>query len=460
MKKTYLSLPKKSTSFLPKTSLPFARAAAYRSDGGGGDDDDDDDDEDARKQLLKKIKSEVSRQLENRATKEEVSKIMSSFKELETKLPIEAIRAMADEKEGVMAKLVAQGLEIQRLKDAAKETGADMSVRGQIKGWMDKNKESISKIRSGTKADLEPLSIQMNTRALASPMTPATVMPGGKTYLTKTEVQSGIVDVMREDTVFWNFLTKGTTGAETYVWINKKPKEGSAAWLAPGVLKPGISFTINAEISNAKKIAVNEKMATELLQDLEGFSSWVEDELYRSLMEKVNETLMTATASSTVPAGVQTLSVPYGLTGVKTTNPNNYDAIKAAVTQLKVGKFKGRIICFVNPIDYANMVMTKAQSQGQLFIPPATGADIVEDNLVPVGYFQLVAMDYYKVLIYKAYTMSYGWENDDFTKNLVTVIGEMRLHQFHSENHDGFAIYDTFENVIAAITDAGVTPGP
>jgi hypothetical protein len=46
-----------------------------------------------------------------------------------------------------------------------------------------------------------------------------------------------------------------------------------------------------------------------------------------------------------------------------------------------------------------------------------------------------------------------GFENDDFTKNLVTYVAEMRVHSFVSDNDAGFAIYDTFDNVKALIEE-------
>ena len=196
-----------------------------------------------------------------------------------------------------------------------------------------------------------------------------------------------------------------------------------------------------------------EQVATELLQDIDGFASWVEQELTYQLKAKLNTTLMTGTASSTVPAGIQTISSAYTLTTVKTTNPNNWDAIRACVAQLRSGNLEGVVTAFLNPVDYANMVLTKAVSQGQIFMPAETGATIVEDNNIPVGYVQVALLDYYKVLIYKDFSMAFGWENDDFTKNLVTVIAEMRIHQFFSENHTGAFIYDTLDNVKTAITE-------
>ena len=106
------------------------------------------------------------------------------------------------------------------------------------------------------------------------------------------------------------------------------------------------------------------------------------------------------------------------------------------------------------------MDLSKASDSGVYLLPPFTsqngqmiaGAKIVEDNNIPVGYIQAGFMKYYRVLIYKDYSVSYGWENTDFTDNLITVIGEMRLHQFFNTQYTGAFVYDTFENVKNAIT--------
>ena len=104
-------------------------------------------------------------------------------------------------------------------------------------------------------------------------------------------------------------------------------------------------------------------------------------------------------------------------------------------------------------------------STGIYLLPPFTtadgkkisGATIVEDYNVAIGYVQVAMLDYYKIKIYKDYAVSMGWENDDFTKNLITFIGEMRLHQYFSENYTGAFIYDSFADIIAAI-DANPAP--
>lgn len=468
MKKTYLNLRAINMHRAPKlqcrrmfgtTPDSFRAGAAYKSD---GDDDTDDGSEQAL--LLKRINSSVAKQLATRATSTEVKIVADQLQELlkgkdgKTDFPIEALRSMADEKTGVLHMITEQGIALQQLKTTIQAQPKDMSIRSQCQSFLDKNKETIDKIKNGggisAARSLPEFEVNLNVRAAANPMLPTTVTPGGTAYVNRFEIQPGINELLRPEPTFWDFIKKGSTNSETYRWLNKTPTEGAAAFIAPGVYKPAISFGIEVEVSNAKKVAVSAKMATELLEDIDGFETYVTDELYYQLMQKVNDTLQgNGAGTTTIPEGLQHMSIAYdALTGVATTNPNFWDVIKAMVTMLRVTRFRGQIVAFVNPVDLANGVMTKAQNQGQLFIPPVTGAMIVEDLNIPLGYVQVVALDYYKLLIYKGFRMAWGWENDDFTKNLVTVIGEMRLHQFHSSNYDGFAIYDSIANVEAAIT--------
>lgn len=391
--------------------------------------------EEQEKLLLDKIKASVSESMETKSVELKAS----------MQAEIDALKNKPDTSEALKTELIAISAELKALKESSSKPEEIKGLRPALKSWVKENENAINAIKAGQKADLTPLNVKLN-----SPMTPSNTY-NSSSYLPKIEYQNDANEIVRVMPTFWDYIKKGRTNSAAYVWVNKKNPEGAAGFIGPGVAKPGVSFEIATEISNAKKVAASEKCAIELLEDIEGMASWIEQEIEYQVKYKVNTTLMTGTASSTVPAGIQTISVPYSLTTVETNDPNNWDAIIACVAQLRSGNLKGMVTAFVNPVDHANMILTKATSQGQLFVPAQTGVEIVEDNNVPVGYVQVALMDYYKILIYKDLTISYGWENDDFTKNLVTVIGEMRLHQFFSENHTGAFIYDTFENIKTAI---------
>ena len=461
MTKSYLAFPARKTSYLPKFNTRRFRnqsfaMAAYKSDGEGAAEED----KRTQEELLTKIQSAVEKSLETRASKEELVAIREAQKKELDGIPLEALRAMADDKTGVMSILAKQGLEISRLNQSLGDAPKDMSIRSQVERWQKANEVQLRKVMAGDSKDVPSFDLQL--RAVASPMLASTVNVGGSPYIGRVEVAPGITDYLRFPNTFWDFLTKGSTNASTYVWVNKSVTEGAAAFIAPGVLKPGISFSLSAENSVAKKIADSAKASTELLQDIDGMTSFIEQELRVQVMLKVNSTLMDSVGTSTVPTGIKQLSVAYTLATVKTTNPNDMDALRAVVAQLRSGKIQGAITIFINPIDSANMDMAKATTSGVYMLPPfvtadgktVSGAAVIEDPNVPVGIIQAGFMQYYRILIYKDFTVAWGWENDDFTHNLVTAIGEMRLHQFFNDMYTGAFVRDTFANVIAAITAA------
>lgn len=463
MTKGILTLPKRHISYLLKMSTRRFPSGfhnrAYRSDGGkGGKTETDEEDKRDELELLTAIDERITKALETRATKEELEAIRKDIPTEFKGMDIEKLRAMADDKTGAMTMLAAQGLELQRLKTQMASQPEDLSIRSQVAKWHEKNKEAITQIRAGKKQELPELEI----RAVASPMSFVSVNATSSPYIGTTTIESGVNELVRPLPVFWDYIVKGRTNSNTYGWVNKTPTEGAASFIAPGVLKPGISFGLVAETSVAKKIADSAKTTTELLDDIDGMVTFIEQELKYQVMIKVNSELMVSPGSSVRPTGIQALSVAYTTATIKTINPTYMDAIRAVVGQMRSGWLTGDITVFVNSIDAANMDLSKAQDSGVYLLPPFStangktigGATIVEDNNVPVGSIQGAFLRFYRILIYKDFTVSWGWENDDFTKNLVTAIGEMRLHQFFNDIYNGAFVFDTFANVIAAITPA------
>ncbi len=363
---------------------------------------------------------------------------------------------LGEDDKGIRSILKAQGDAIAQLKVSGNQRVEDMSVRSQVAAWMEKNQKAIDGVREGTRAELPQLQIRA-----AITMTDAASL-GGSAYLPRPQVQPGVIDLVRTQPTFWDRLTKGRTNANPYIWVNKTNKQGSAAFIGEGVLKPLASFELSTETSVPKKVAERMKASTELLYDVDGMTSLIENELRFEVMVAANAAVLTGVASSTNPKGVTqyaSLFTLTTLTGVPT--PNNSDAIRAAIAQLQVLNFGSNLTAYINPIDAANMELSKG-SNGQYVLPPFTSADgriiagvpVIVDNNIDVGYLLIGDMTKYKVLMYQDFYVQWGWENDDFSKNLITIIGEMRFHQWVSTNWTGAFIYDTFANIKTAILAA------
>lgn len=331
------------------------------------------------------------------------------------------------------------------------------SLRGQLKKWAEANKSSIEAIKSGEMRSLSPLELRVPFT-----MTVAAVNSGSSVYLPNSgAIQGSVNDLNRVQPTFWDRLTKGRTRLNPYVWVNKTNKQGSADFIGEGVLKPLVSFELTTETSVPKKVAERMRVSTELLYDIDGMQSLIENEIRYEIRKHANDAVLTATASSTDPAGVTTLASAFTLTTIEAGGTPTYvDAIRAAIAQLQSLNYTTNIVAFVNPIDAANMDLSKSADDGHYLLPPfvsqsgllVAGVPVVVDNNIAVGNLLIGDMSKYKILMYEDLTIKWGLDSDDFSKNLVTVIGEMRFHQFFGANDTGAFIYDSFADIVAAIT--------
>lgn len=329
------------------------------------------------------------------------------------------------------------------------------NIRESIEAFVEANRDTIEAIRRGEQRPLPEMRVAVT-------MTVAQTNVGSSPFLPNSGgIQGSINDLVRTRPTFWTRLQKGRTNLNPYVWANKTNKQGNAAFIGEGVLKPLASFEIAVESSNAKKVAERFRVSTELLNDVEGIQSLIQDEARFEVETAANTAVLTGTASSTSPAGVTTIASAFTLTTIEVEDPNNFDAIRAAIAQLTSLNFDRDIVAFMNPIDVANMELSKG-TDGHYLLPPFTSADgttikgvtIIEDNNIAVGNLLIGDMTKYRILMVEDFVIKWGYDSDDFSKNLITMIAEMRFHQFMSANHTGAFIYDSFADIKTAIAAA------
>ena len=328
-------------------------------------------------------------------------------------------------------------------------------IETQIRAWQEANKETIAAVLRGEQRSLPQIEFRDD------PMTIATVNAGSSVYLPNAGANLELNDLVRTRPTFWSRLRKGRTNLNPYPWANKTNKQGAADFIGEGVLKPLASFDIVVESSTAKKVAERFRVSTELLQDWPGMRSMIENEARFEVETHANTAVISATASSTDPAGITTLASAFTLTTIEAGGSPSYsDAIRAAIAQLTSLNFNTDIVAFINPIDGANMDVAKSEDDGHYLIPPfvsangtvVKGVTVLEDNNIPVGNLLIGDMTKYKIDMVEDLVVRWGYDSDDFSKNLITMICEMRFHQRFSSNHTGAFIYDSFADIIAAIT--------
>lgn len=346
-------------------------------------------------------------------------------------------------------KLAEVGLQLKAAMDI-KTQDLKKTIAQELREHKEKNKELWEKMKSPGAPSFE---IEFKTAATML----ETTHTGAGTYFPAVSIEPGFVDLARQQPSLLTYVNYTGTGSRVIVWVEKTNVDGNAGWIAEGVVKPLIDFEWKTTSSTAKKVADKIKVSTEMLDDIDFLAGEISNELKYRVDMAVDAAILSGAGGDSI-YGITHWASAYALTTVKTSKPNNYDAILAGATQIKNLYFTPNY-AFINPIDATNMEMTKIDD-GMYVIPPFSTADgkrisglrVIESPAIPVGYLLIGDMSRCKVRELKSFAVTVGWVNDDFELNLVTMIGERRMHLFIADNDTAAFVYDTFDAIKTAIT--------
>ena len=254
-------------------------------------------------------------------------------------------------------------------------------------------------------------------------------------------------------------LNKGGTTLRTIYWINQKDKDGACAFIEEGELKPPDDWEYFQESSQVRKIAGSGKISMEILRDFAqgDFEREVRMILQRNLYHNLDEQLLNGNGVYPNPTGILTVAGTYLGTGIDGTIklPNNADAIRACMLQMNLLEYTPDVV-FMNPTDITSIHLEKTTDGNYIRLQVENviqGLRVISTSRIPPGKFLLMDTMWWIITILDEFSLRFGWENDDFTRNLVTVIAELSLHSFHISIHSGSMIYDEYD-VIKALIEA------
>uniref|UniRef100_UPI004056C62C phage major capsid protein n=1 Tax=Alistipes sp. TaxID=1872444 RepID=UPI004056C62C len=393
---------------------------------------------------------------------EELKKSLDEFAE-EMKKGLVTPAALDEKLKGITARIeeLAKSEDVAELKAALKEQGEALqllkkgrksqenTVDEQIKAFIE-NPDNIAKAKGG-----------QGVAGVIKVKDAGAILTSGSSQaisLVNTEVDRTIHSTPTEENAVFARVSKGATSSPNIAWVNRVNGEGGAAFIAEGTLKPLKEWSYEGELSTAKKAAVSTKVSTEMLSDAPFMRSEIDRLLREDLMQEVNAKILTGNGEGVEPKGITSGAAGYAVTALNgaVERPNYGDAIRAAILQIRQLNFKPNTL-FINPADKALIDLTKDNTGHYISAEIQalfSGVVIVETTNVDAGKFLLMDSSRWHVRPYENLTIRYGFEDDDFRKNLVTVIAEMRLHSYQSSVDAGSIVYDSFATVMAAIEKA------
>lgn len=273
---------------------------------------------------------------------------------------------------------------------------------------------------------------------------------GAGTYLPVPQFIPGVTPIIANAADIIPLCNVAGCTSPLLVWVEKKNPDGTCVVTAEGVTKPLLDFDFDPNTSTALKYPGKMKVSTEALEDIPFMESEINTELKRAV---------DLAADTAVMAYIAGRASAFTLTTVLTTKPNNADAIRAAIAQIKSLNHNATV-AVLNPIDAANMDLEKSD-EGMYVLPPFTTGDgqtikgirVVESNQITQGYVLVGDMSKVRVFVYKPFRISMGWVDGDFEDNLVTIIGETRIHYYIEDAYTTALVYDALSDIKTAITE-------
>jgi HK97 family phage major capsid protein len=361
------------------------------------------------------------------------------------------LKELSDGNEAKFAEMLeaakAQGEELRKLKEnkqPAARVGLKEAIKNELKSKFEGKTidEVKAMIGAGVKIEIKAAS----------------------TFLTSThttgQVQTFEVDPMldaapKKKLFLRDIIGVTSTGSETMIVREKYNEDGDATWVAEGSIKSLVDFDMRTQTYHAKQVSATTEVGENSLADINDLMAEIENEIIYEINEKEQHGELFGTGGANDPVGLTVCASAFVITSMNdVVDPNRMDALVAADTQLKTLNFAGNFVA-INPIDAALMKLSKDDS-GAYLLPTdrqeLVGYRVIESNDIPVGSFLLGDSTKTNIKDYQSIQITFGYSGTGFADGVVTIRGSKRVHAYtKTQNHNAF-VYDTFANVIAAIT--------
>ena len=360
-----------------------------------------------------------------------------------------------------VSNLETSGAEVGTMKSNVEEIALRV-LELETKGDTKEQTETLHSILTSKKEDLAKMkeksgaSVQFTLKAVGT-MALSTNTTG---QIPQADREAGITRIVKRNPFVLELVNVGTIMSNVWEWVEQKNAEGGADMTAEGAKKSQADFDLVVASANVKKVTAFIKVTKEMLDDVELMRSEIDQELTELIQLKIDDQLLNGTGLTVNLNGINTTATTYaaGAFALAIPTPNKWDVLRTAINQVRVNEFEPTYIV-LHPTDMTSMELTKA-TDGQYIMPPFTTADgstvsgmrIVANTGIAIGSFLVGDFSKAGVRFKEGLTINVGYENDDFTKNLVTILAEARLVLRVKSNHYGAFVKGVFATAITAIT--------
>jgi HK97 family phage major capsid protein len=396
-------------------------------------------------QVVEKINGLFSEKMATVPTKDEVAQLKSeldNFKSIEVKNSEmeKAIAKMEGRIEAMSEKAV----------DAPKTQGAKTLKEALVKTYSDNVKAITDSIEKGNRITLDV-------------KTDTTIDGDYSGNVALSVLEPGVNRIARPIRRIREISNVGTTTSKFVTYIqqtqNVTPGAEGTLWVNEAGAKFNGEVKYEEVSEEVKKIAAYIKVSKEMLADLSFVRSEINTELMEAIEQNIDYSLVNG-AGGVDLNGLLSVAPAFSAGTFAGTIPgaNISDLIRVAKAQIQAANFQPTHVV-LNPEDVAKIELTKTSS-GEYTYPAfwdanmmLAGLTIVSSNNITAGTLVVGDFTKFNIKFREDMNMSVGYENDDFTRNMVTILCEARLVAYIKGNDVNAFVQSDIATDIALIND-------
>jgi HK97 family phage major capsid protein len=255
-------------------------------------------------------------------------------------------------------------------------------------------------------------------------------------------------------------LANTSNTSKKYVqWAEQTGVEGAPDATDEGADKAQIDFDWTEKSAEVVKYTAFIKISKEMLDDVDGIQAEVDAELLERVMLDIDADLLAGNGTAPILNGILNQDTAYSAGSFAGTifEPNKSDVLRTAIAQVVAAEFMPNYV-LMHPNDIASMDLEKG-NDGHYVMAPFKSADgtvisgvkILGNTGQTVDKFTVGDFTKLNIKVREGFGIDVGHDGDDFKKNLLTILGEMRLVSYIKANHATAFVSGDFSDAIAAL---------
>lgn len=389
-------------------------------------------------QVVEKLNNLISEKMTSMVTSEEVTALKSDVDGLKS------LEAKSNDIEKAIAKMEGK-LEAMGEK-AFKNVAKPLGFSEQIIKSIELNLEGLKAGKSvdlEVKADTTIAGDYLGTRALS-------------------ELDTDVNRIARQANLLQFAVNRGTTNS-MYVTYIQQTAQPQSAWTGEAVTKTEYEVKYTEVSKQVKKVAGTVKVSKEMLSDLSFVQNEINTDLVQGVLSALDRSILNG-AGGTDLEGILSFAPLFSAGTFANTIPvaNILDVIRVAISQIETAKFTPTHVV-LHPVDVARMQLTKATG-GEYTMPifyPSQNNELRVANLIVVSTTYMTAGDFLvgdmtksNLRIRENVNVQVGYVNDDFQRNMVTILAEARAVHYVKLNDVNAFVKGTIQTAIVALDPA------